>query len=210
MKRIGLTQRVEFLPDIRERRDCLDQAWYALLNRLDLLPVPLPNCPGQAAALIGEYRLDGIILTGGNDLPGYDDARNVAPERDGFEQELIDFSRRCLVPILGVCRGFQLLNRVYGGTLVRVEHHVTCMHPVKAGGDSSIPLESRDRVNSFHRYGMRRENLSPELRAVASAPDGTIEAAVHRSLPQWGIMWHPERDPESAADGDLLGRLFMP
>ena len=72
----------------------------------------------------------------------------------------------------------------------------------------SMPLTSRPEVNSFHDFGIPSGGLGRHLRAIAHAPDGTVEAAEHRDLPHWGIMWHPERAPENSEDLELLRILF--
>jgi putative glutamine amidotransferase len=58
-------------------------------------------------------------------------------------------------------------------------------------------------VNSFHQFAIDESGLSSRLKAIARAKDGTIEAVSHDELPQFGVMWHPERE-ESLAGHDLL------
>ena len=207
MTRIGLTQRVEFS---RERRDCLDQAWYRLLARYGLWPVPLPNfqeLPVSADRLVEELGLAGVILTGGNDLEEIEGATNVATERDRFEALLIDACERQEVPVLGVCRGLQKLVVHHGGRLTAVAEHAGTVHALVVSENGELPLASRDEVNSYHDFGVDPDGVGDSLRVVATAPDGTVEAVAHRRLPQWGVMWHPERrdDPR---DDDIFRSLF--
>lgn len=63
-------------------------------------------------------------------------------------------------------------------------------------------------VNSYHNFGVYPDGLGPYLQAVATAPDGSVEAVAHKHLPQWAIMWHPERPPHDPRDGELLRTLF--
>jgi putative glutamine amidotransferase len=206
--RLGLTQRVDVAPGHGERRDALDQAWAPLLLENGFLPLPLPNCASDAKLLVAELSLDGVILTGGNDLAHLPDANRPAPERDRFESRLLEVCAERGLPVLGVCRGLQKLVAEGGGTLVRVEGHVAAPHALRASPRSDIPLSDREAVNSFHHMGVHPDGLPPELEAVAFAPDGSVEAAVHRTLPWWGIMWHPERGPRDPRDLDLLRARF--
>jgi putative glutamine amidotransferase len=63
-------------------------------------------------------------------------------------------------------------------------------------------------VNSFHNFGIVPDVLAPGLKVVATALDGTVEAVRHESLPQWGVMWHPERPPSDPADVELMRALL--
>jgi putative glutamine amidotransferase len=210
--RIGLTQRVEVIADGDERRDCLDQAWARLVVQAGFVPVPLPNQVTLAGALVNELGLGGIILTGGNDLADLPGATNIAPERDAFERRLLGICTQRQLPVLGVCRGMQMLVRFYGGTLTRVTEHVRRPHAVNSG-TSQMPTLPRSQVNSYHVFGTRPELLDGELLVAGMAPDGSVEAVTHRSLPQWAVMWHPERtrhadDLPDGQDVALLRSLF--
>ena len=131
MKRIGLTQRVEVITSYDERRDAIDQRWYDLVFNLGWLPVVLPNIdPSRAEHLVNEYDLDGIILTGGNNLQILEpNNSNAAPERDQFETELISLSIKNNIPILGVCRGMQIINLIWRN--LKVRNHVAVRHELK-------------------------------------------------------------------------------
>ncbi len=210
MINIGLTTRVE---DGRERRDCIDQAWYPLLSGLGCRPVLLPNfpdAPGGAQEMLRELRLVGVILTGGNDLGEFAEGRSVALERDRFESELISAAAATHLPLLGVCRGFQKLAVRYGAMLQRVRGHVAVRHRLDVDSPGPMPLGARDEVNSYHDFGLSSEGFPSCLKVVGVSADGLIEAAVHESLPQWGIMWHPERAPNDPRDLEILKKLFVP
>jgi putative glutamine amidotransferase len=209
--KIGLTQRVEEFAAVGERRDCLDQAWSELLVPLGYLPAPLPNAIADEEgvdALVTALGLDGVILTGGNDLADAPGARNAAPERDRFERLLIDVCGRRNLPVLGVCRGLQLLVCHAGGTLVMTRGHAGTRHALRADGGGAMPLSDREEVNSYHDFALDPGSLGRDFEAVARAADGSVEAIVHRRLPIWGIMWHPEREPRDPRDTALLRALF--
>lgn len=208
MLKVGLTQRVEVIKDRNERRDCLDQAWTCLLTENGYLPIPLPNRVKDVNPLISELRLDGVILTGGNDLSHLTGAINTAPERDAFEGRLLERCAELDIPVLGVCRGMQMMVAHYGGELVPVTKHAATSHGITVRAQCALPLTNRDAVNSFHNFGVHEDHLGPDLQSAAVAPDGSVEAIAHKSLQLWGIMWHPERPPYNARDVELLQALF--
>lgn len=208
MLKIGLTQRVEVLADRGERWDCLDQGWAHLLSGNGYQPLPLPNRVQDVEAFMAELGLNGVILTGGNDLAHLPGARNAAPERDAFERKLLTCCRDGGIPVLGVCRGLQMMVVHAGGEVSPVTGHVATTHRIAARSDGPMPLADRQVVNSFHDFGVYGRGLGPDLRLVATAPDGSAEAIVHKDLPQWGIMWHPERPPHNERDAHLVQALF--
>lgn len=211
MKRIGLTQRMEYLKDYGEKRDCLDQRWTKLLFPMGLLPIPLINTAQDIPFYLDQMKLDGVILTGGNDLASIPDGENKAPERDRFERMLIDFCTRESKPLLGVCRGMQMLNVYYDGRLQKVMNHAAVRHPILFTGFPFMDIQERLTTNSFHGYGLTKKDLGKKMKGLAFAEDGTVEAMTHVSLPQYGIMWHPEREfPPSDFDINLISDIFDP
>jgi putative glutamine amidotransferase len=192
--KVGLTQRVDVVPAYGERRDALDQNWARLLGELGCLVVPVPNLLPDPARFARELVLDALLLTGGNDLADAEyRSPDAAPERDALELALIDVFQRAAKPVLGVCRGAQILNKFHGGSLVRVQAHVAARHRIRPTPDGGGSVEERE-VNSYHNFGILPSGLAPGLTATALAEDGTVESFHHRDLPHWGIMWHPERE----------------
>ena len=98
---IALTQRVERIEAIGERRDALSQEWAALAEACGFLPLPLPNRLTAVRQLLAAVRVDGIILTGGNDLASYG---GDAPERDEAERFLIQYAIDRRTPLLEIGR----------------------------------------------------------------------------------------------------------
>jgi len=208
LPRVGITQRPMELPERGETRDALDVRLARLVWDLGFAPVPLANAvaeapddagdagdrdaSGAALAYLESLQLDAIVLSGGDDV-------GDTPARDRIERAALALAERDGSPVLGICRGLQLLNVVGGGTLTAVDGHVASRHTVEG------PLVARREVNSFHRLAIAEGGLAAELEATAWAPDGTIEAARHRNLPWTGVMWHPERErPFAAADLTLV------
>jgi putative glutamine amidotransferase len=135
-----------------------------------------------------------LILSGGNSLAYLnEEAVDAAPERDRFEIILIDLARRRKLPVLGVCRGMQLINHYFKGDIVPVRGHAARHHELQF--DEGYTIRSRN-VNSFHDWGMTEAGLGRGLRCLARHADGTVEALRHEKEKMAGIMWHPEREPE--------------
>jgi putative glutamine amidotransferase len=175
------------------------------------LPLLLPPLPDVIEAALP--RLDGLILTGGPDIdPGRYDAEaleTTSPprvERDGAELGLAGTALAAGLPLLGICRGMQLLNVARGGTLHQhlpdvlgsSEHapapSVYGHHAVKVTPGSLLAEalgRSEAEVPSYHHQGI--DQLGAGLTVSAVAPDGTIEAIEDQSLDFClAVQWHPE------------------
>lgn len=208
MKRIGLSQRVDQIGSYNERRDSIDQAWYKFLLASNYLPIPLPNIDKEHIEhLVSELDLDGLILTGGNSLSFLDwDAKDIAPERDECEAALIKFMLSKKLPVIGVCRGMQVINDYFGGLLSKVNDHIAVKHEI-TNLSKSIALPNS--VNSYHSWGIMQDNLAPPLSPIAKDSQGNIEAFVNDEETLLGIMWHPEREsPFNEMDIKLLKRIL--
>lgn len=197
MKRIAVTQRVQVIAEYGERRDALDQRWTGLLDAACLLGIPVPNTLVDPESWLTELSVDGVLLTGGNDLAA---CGGDAPERDRLEAKLIDWAIANDKPLLGVCRGMQMIQHHFGVKLQPVDGHVATEHGITLEGE---PVQ----VNSYHAWGAT--DTVAGLLVIGRAEDGVIEAVEHRDHRLRGIMWHPERRaPFSDADLVLLRTTF--
>ncbi|MDH6629296.1 putative glutamine amidotransferase [Streptomyces sp. LBL] len=176
-----------------------------LVQRAGALAAMLPpDAPGHALATVA--RLDGLVIAGGPDVEpvrygAERDSRTGPPAvaRDTWELALVDAALSARVPLLGICRGMQLLNVALGGTLVQhIDGHVQVpgvfgRHLVKPVPGTSyadvVPEETA--VPTFHHQAVDR--LGTGLIASAYAADGTVEA-IELPGPHWvvGVQWHPE------------------
>jgi putative glutamine amidotransferase len=198
------------------------------------VPVLLPTVGGALFAADMVDQIDGLLLTGGADMsPRSYGAEPLRPEwqgdavRDAYEIELLQLAMSRGKPVLGVCRGTQVLNVALGGTLyqdIELEHEHTDKrvhrlwdiydqhaHELAVEPDSWLDRwyggERRiARVNSVHHQAIRKlgRDLVVEARSL---PDGIVEAVryqptVEGTIPWvYGVQWHPEFmtcDPASA------------
>ena len=135
------------------------------------------------------------MLTGGDDL-------GATPERDDAESAMLDHARERTLPVLGVCRGMQLINTRLGGGLVHVDGHAGGRHGVSVTAPWTEIYGGSVEVNSYHTEGVARDGLAPDLIVTATDDHDRVEACCHREEPLAAVMWHPERDTE--LDGDRL------
>jgi putative glutamine amidotransferase len=205
-----------------------------LLMSLGLLPVMVPVADG-AVACVAEYMsgMRGLLLVEGEDVgPERYEAspenrkyvEATHPLKDRIEIRLVRQALRQKLPILGICRGSQLLNVVCGGTLygdVRKEKKSSLPHIDLAHYDSyrhavsiveGSPLAKwygRDalQVNSYHHQGIRR--LGRRFTPMAFAADGLVEA-FHDPRAEFvvGLQFHPERMLEEAAGNRRIWKAF--
>jgi N5-(cytidine 5'-diphosphoramidyl)-L-glutamine hydrolase len=194
---IAVSQRVCF-NERKERFDSLDQRWHEFFAAAGFLPLLIPNNPAIALNLLTRHRVQGILLTGGNNLTSYG---GDAPERDQTEKMLLEFGMEKAIPVLGVCRGMQVIQDVFGVPLEKVEGHVAATQEIQIDA-------RRDTVNSYHCYGARIS--APSLEVWAKADDGVIKAVRHTQKPVIGMMWHPERlSPFSQRDMTIFREHFQ-
>jgi putative glutamine amidotransferase len=179
------------------------------------LPIILvPIDPGDADDVLD--RIDGLLLTGGGDVSpsmyGKDPeetVRGVNEERDIFELALVRRAKERKLPVMGICRGLQVINVALGGTLIQdlPSHTGVHGHDIVGEGVYEPHLEAmvedgsriadiigagRHCINSIHHQAV--DELGSGLSIAAVAVDGTIEAIEHEDTewPLIAVQWHPE------------------
>lgn len=181
MKRILVTQRVTVVPTHGERRDSLDQRWVHFLFACGLLPLLVPNHLPTSRLMLEALQPDGILLTNGDDLTAYG---GRVPEREEMERFLIDYALQEGIPLIGVCKGMQVIQDYFGVPLHQISGHVRSQQTVTLHG-------SAHEVNSYHNWGTT-QTVEP-LDVWGVAEDGVVKAVRVNSKEVYGIMWHPER-----------------
>lgn len=180
----------------------------------DVEIVRLTPQDGNAPAV---ERCDALVLTGGGDLDprmygkvaGHSSLYEISPERDAFEAALVRGALGAGRPILGICRGLQLVNVVLGGTLItdleeaghpshRTVNGVKCRHDVRLERGSAFGRHigvDAGRVASSHHQAAER--IGEGLAIVARSDDGVVEAlelaGTDGALRAILVQWHPER-----------------
>jgi putative glutamine amidotransferase len=150
-----------------------------------------------AVGTANKLSLDGFLFTGGGDLV---EAGGNQPERDATERKLLALAISEGRPVLGVCRGMELIATALGARLRPVAGHVATRHTITSEDGERV-------VNSYHDLAV--DALPAELDVTAWC-GGVVEAVRHRDARVEGIMWHPEREPSHAPpDLLLVRRLFQ-
>jgi len=204
----------------------LTASYVDALESAGLIPLVVPplSNPDAAAAILDS--VDGILLTGGEDVnpsryghPPHPLLKTVNDLRDTTELALIREAKHRRTPILAICRGIQVLNVALGGTLIQdiraecegaLDHddgrprktrtHTITVEPTSLAASALGTTECS--VNSLHHQSAR--DVPAELKVTARSPDGIIEALETRDPDWWvlAVQWHPEEMTDSPEPWD--------
>jgi len=204
MKVIVVSQRMDFVFDRNEVRDALDQRLIDFLFAVGYLTVPVPNSffskfnnkrkkiSFGLSAWLNAISPHAIVLSGGNDI-------GHATIRDLTEKQLLNYAYAHALPVLGICRGMQMIAHWFGTQLRKVQGHVCTRHKLTG--------EITQEVNSYHNHSL--VSCPDNFEVFAWSEDREIEAIRHLELPWNGWMWHPERESKfSNQDIACLKSLF--
>ncbi|MDR2497214.1 MAG: gamma-glutamyl-gamma-aminobutyrate hydrolase family protein [Tannerellaceae bacterium] len=201
---------------------CLNELYVRSVMAAGGAPLLIPAiCDLEALhAIVAD--LDGLLFSGGGDINPILLGEEPVPQlqdvdhfRDQYDLLLLRTAFTRQIPIMGICRGHQLINAAFGGTLLQDIHS---QHPQPAIKHSqemdrqypshsvailpgtrlhSVLKSDKIYVNSIHHQAVKAP--APGFTVSATAPDGIIEAIEHREYPVFGVQWHPEG---MAANGD--------
>ncbi|MFC5528940.1 gamma-glutamyl-gamma-aminobutyrate hydrolase family protein [Cohnella yongneupensis] len=212
---IVLSQRVTKESRYRETRDALSHDWCKFIEDRGGVPVPIPNALNDVSNYVDRLRPKYVILTGGNTVAEADgEAEDCSRERDETERHLLSYAIKNYIPVLGVCRGMQMIQAYFGGVLSRidgVQNHVASRHEVSLSEDMAVRSgQETGIVNSYHEWGIRQHQVAEQLIPFARCSiDNTIEGFAHTSYPIIGVMWHPEREgSDNRVNHALLNYFF--
>jgi putative glutamine amidotransferase len=209
---------------LSERTDLytLGTEYAAAVQAAGALPYLLPHHHAEDAEQVLEG-FDGLVIVGGDDVapaqygePDHGCSKNVSSTADESDVAIARAAVEMQMPLFAICRGYQVLNIAFGGTLhqdieamlpadARVDHPpispipdevMALRHPVRIDPTSRLAAAygaTEHVVNSIHHQAIDR--VADGFRAVAWAPDGIIEAIepVDAALPVLAVQWHPEK-----------------
>ena len=202
---VGISQRVVQEDLGAERRDVLDQAWLLYMNECGFDILPIPNRHSDPVTYLKKLGVSALILSGGgnisNELMTYDgqktkvalDLFDIAPERDILEHKLLQESLKNGWPVIGVCRGMQVINLFHGGKIEQLNGHSGTHHSLSIPSTKDGANMFDTYVNSYHDLGVPIHGLGNGLKEIALS-GSYVEAFVHNRYLHAGIMWHPERN----------------
>lgn len=201
-KRFGISLRVELIEKYNEKRDTLSQEWTNFLQKHAIIPILIPNTLDDVKSYISDLGIDGLILSGGDNIGEF-------PERDKTEKQILDYAIRKKFPVLGVCRGMQIINEYFAGKVFANDNnsHVGKPHQIHIMDQKFSKLLGHNniQVNSFHNNIIAKKSIGEKLQIFALSPhDNTVEGYYHSDLPIIGVMWHPERDMISKHQTKLM------
>ncbi|HEX9053287.1 MAG TPA: gamma-glutamyl-gamma-aminobutyrate hydrolase family protein [Gemmatimonadales bacterium] len=221
MPRIGVSGVLRDWHDAR--RAGVNASYVSAVAGAGGVPLILSQLIGEAGAPRALEGCEGLLLTGGEDVdPAYYGEQpskalgSVDRERDRFELALFRAARAARLPVLGICRGIQLINVALGGTLYQdlpserpgpIDHDpgtargARTHHVRLAPGSRAARVLGVDRLvpNSFHHQAVK--DLAPALIATGWSDDGVIEAVEGRPDDAWllAVQWHPEEMHEDVS-----------
>lgn len=184
---IGISMREVNASEYTEKRDSIARDWYKFMQKV--LPnanwILIPNIEKDTIKYIKSWQINAFILTGGEDI-------GKSKERDFSEKQIFKYAQKNSLPILGVCRGLQLIYKWMGGYIEQNDKTFSDLHLAKPHeiilDDNRIII-----VNSFHSNKLKEELKPDELKVLARCKlDNSIEAFEGDKI--LGIMWHPERE----------------
>ncbi|GLB47595.1 gamma-glutamyl-gamma-aminobutyrate hydrolase [Philodulcilactobacillus myokoensis] len=222
--RIGISAQPSFsyTSGFKMIRSEFPQSVLDVCSKMHVTPIIMPATQSDEDIISILKMVDGVIITGGSDVSSdlygqhhldfqkIDAMPSQSRKRDLFELRLIKLATHFNKPVLGICRGIQIINVAFGGTLYQdIDTYFDDLsHQIKHFQDdeSSKPTHyvdikresmlydsvgSRPKVNSFHHQAI--DQVGHGLSVVAKAPDGVIEGVESADNLVQGVQWHPEQ-----------------
>ena len=168
--------------------DFIDHYWLKFFETYSLNYILVPNRLSLSTKCL--KKKDVLILSGGNDILS---DKKTSKIRNQIEINLIKKALKLKIPILGICRGAQLLNLFFGGKIKKINSHMKTRHNIFFKKNKIFKIDKLN-VNSFHNYGIKQLDLSEKLEIIAYENNMNIECFQSKKKNIIGVMWHPERE----------------
>lgn len=184
--KVGITMRVTKANTYDEFRDSISQEWssYIFNNFNDTQLIFIPNIEHKVIDYVNYWQIDSLIFSGGEDL-------GLTPKRDKTEKILFNHAQKHNIPILGICRGLQLIVSELGGSISKGSNQFVNRH--KSNRHNIYFKKSILEVNSYHSNELKKNNLPTNIDVLAyDNQDDSVEAIIGKNI--LGLMWHPERE----------------
>lgn len=153
--------------------------------------------------------IDLVIVSGGGDI--YDiKKKNINLYRDNFEKKVVAIAIKKKIPILAVCRGFQLVGNIYSNdkkNMIKTKNHQDKNHFIYLLKNNILPNEEKLNVNSYHRICIKKIDKNFDI--LACSKDKNIEIAYSKKFRILGFMFHPERNNVSQNKIDQIIKNFL-
>ena len=202
----------------RDGLSCIAETYVQAVLDAGGAPVLIPVITDLKALTVLVSELDGLVMSGGGDInPLYlheepiPQLQDVDTLRDEYDLILLRLAANRQIPIMGICRGHQIMNVAFGGSVYQDIHsqanhallkhsqtlareypsHTVTLEPGMNRLRTIFNGEKQILVNSFHHQAVKE--VAPGFRATATAPDGINEAMEHTEKTIFGVQWHPER-----------------
>lgn len=199
--KFGISMRIADANGYVEKRDAIAHDWSKYMLRVfpDSDWLFIPNLGKESVAYFKKWNLNVLILSGGDDIGTY-------KIRDNTERCLIKYALEKSIPIIGICRGMQLIHEYLGGKL---EHGDEIFGNIHKKTQHVISIDHKEfKVNSYHNIKLVEKTLHKSLKIFARCiSDNSIEGFKNKNL--LGMMWHPERELKPKKWNETLIRNFL-
>jgi len=184
--------------------DFLDYYWIQYFDRYNISFQVISNSISNLKKVLNKTEnIDLVILPGGNDINGLD---KLSKTRLKVENEIIKFSIKKNITILGICRGMQVINCFFEGNIKKTKGHMNTKHQIFF--KKNFFKKEIMKVNSFHNFCITEKIISKKLEIFATDSKKNVEMFKHKKLSIYGVMWHPEREKSYKNLNYLIKKIY--